>query len=199
MSRVAGSAVARPAAHFRRTAQALEDVADDRHSLRVFEAGRRRARSAAAATRRVSTSVVAKPVSTDCSFHRLRTRRPAPPAARERSRPAPRPGCCGPALARPGHALPDDFKCSLTSVRADWRAGRSRPAGRRHCGQHREQEHALINGDVGDSRQPIRHQPQQQIDAPQTRQESDGAGQRSTIPSTSTLEMIRQREAPSAR
>jgi hypothetical protein len=83
-------------------------------------------------TRMVSTSVVAKPVSTDCSFHRLRTSRPAPASSTSAM------ATCATtrmlrarARAPPGTPFPADFKCSLTSVRADWMAGpnaTSRPA-----------------------------------------------------------------------
>jgi len=43
------------------------------------------------------------------------------------------------------------------------------------CGQHREQEYSLVDGNLGDSGKPPRHEPQQEVDAPEARQESDGA------------------------
>ena len=48
-----------------------------------------------------------------------------------------------------------------------------------HGGQQRKQEDASVHGDVRHAGQPVGHEPQQQIDAPQAGQEPDrAAGQR---------------------
>ena len=73
---------------------------------------------------------------------------------------------CGPAA----------FSRSMTSARADCSAGARPTSSPATSDSHeREQEDAAIDADVGDARQAVRHEPEQQVDAPEARKEAGRA------------------------
>ena len=128
-------------------------------------------------TRSVSSSEVAMPVCTACRFQRLRTSRPAPTSSTS----AMATWAITSALRRRGahaavHALAGRLQviADVGARRLQRRTETDEQAGD-HRGQQREQEDASVHADVRHARQPVGHETQQQIDAPQAGQETGGA------------------------